>query len=52
MKRLLLSLILTSVLAGPVLAGDMPTVGASAPAPTQSSAIVTVVLTLLSTIVS
>jgi len=66
MKRFLMTMALTSVLSVSVLAGEMPTcgapapaagempgVGASAPAPsaTQSSAAVTVLLTILSLVV-
>ncbi|MDQ1637955.1 MAG: hypothetical protein QOF62_1294 [Pyrinomonadaceae bacterium] len=52
MKRLLLAIALTCVLSGSVLAGDMPTCGAAAPAPapseTQSSAVVAALLTIIS----
>lgn len=48
MKRLLLAITLACVLSGRTMAGDMPTVS---PAPTQSSAVVTVLLTILSFVV-
>ena len=53
MKRLLLSITLTCVLFGSALAGEMPTCGAAAPAPseTQSSAVVTALLTIISIVV-
>ena len=52
MKRLSMAVVLAFVISGSVFAGEMPTCGAPAPATTHSSAVVTVVLTLLSTIVS
>lgn len=53
MKRLLMTIALTCVLSGSVLAGEMPTCGVSAPAPggIQSSAVVTVLLTIISIVV-
>ncbi|MGI8836699.1 MAG: hypothetical protein ACR2H4_08695 [Pyrinomonadaceae bacterium] len=55
MKRFLMTIAFTCVFAGSVLAGDMPTVGAPAPASTssgtQSSAAVTVLLTIISLVV-
>jgi hypothetical protein len=53
MKRLLLSIALTCVLCGSVLAGEMPTCGTAAPAPSdpQSSAVVTALLTIISIVV-
>jgi len=53
MKRFLLSFALTCALTGTALAGDMPTCGAAAPAPseTQSSAVVTALLTIISIVV-
>jgi hypothetical protein len=52
MKRFLTVVALTCVLSVSALAGDMPTVGAPAPASggTQSSAVVSVVLTFISLI--
>jgi hypothetical protein len=47
MKRLLMAITLACVLSGTALAGDMPTVG-PAPSGTQSSVVVTVILTILS----
>ena len=53
MKRFLMAIALTSVLSVSALAGDMPGVGAPAPAPgaTQSNAAVTVLLTIISLVV-
>jgi hypothetical protein len=53
MKRLLMTIALTCVLSGSVLAGDMPTCGITAPAPgePQSSAVVTVLLTIINLVV-
>jgi hypothetical protein len=53
MKRFLAILAVTCVLSGYALAGDIPTCGAPAPAPTgtQSSAFVTVLLTIISVVV-
>ena len=53
MKRFLTAVTLTCVLSVSALAGDMPTVGAPAPASsgTQSGAVVTVVLTIISLVI-
>jgi len=53
MKRFLMTIALASVLSVSALAGDMPGVGTPAPAPsaTQSSAAVTVLLTIISLVV-
>jgi hypothetical protein len=52
MKRFLAILALTCVLSGYALAGDIPTCGAPAPAPTQSSSVTTtVILTIISFVV-
>jgi hypothetical protein len=52
MKRFLIALALTCVLSGSVLAGDIDTVGAPAPASTQSSSVTTtVILTIISLVV-
>jgi hypothetical protein len=53
MKRFLMTVALTCALSVSALAGDMPTVGAPAPAPsgTQSSAAVSVLLTIISLVV-
>jgi hypothetical protein len=50
MKRFLMTVALTCVLSVSAIAGDMPTVGAPAPASsgTQSSAVVSVLLTIIS----
>jgi hypothetical protein len=52
MKRLLLALTLACVLSGTALAGEMPTVEPAPAAPTssgtQSSVVVTVLLTIIS----
>lgn len=52
MKRFLMTVALTCVLSVSAMAGDMPTVGAPAPASSgaQSSAVVRVVLTIISLI--
>ena len=51
MKRFLVALTLTCVLSVSALAGDIPTIGAPAPAPTTQSNIVTqVILTIISLI--
>lgn len=53
MKRLLAAVALTCVLSVSAMAGDMPTCGVPAPAPsgTESSAVVSVVLTIISLVV-
>jgi hypothetical protein len=53
MKRFLTTLALTCVLSVSALAGTIDTCGVSEPAPTetQSSAVVTVILTILSVVV-
>lgn len=51
MKRLLMVVVLAFAISGTALAGEMPTCGAAAPAPTEASAVVTVILAILSTIV-
>ena len=53
MRRFLMTVALTCVLSGSALAGDMPTCGAPAPASsgTQSTAVVKVVLTIISLVV-
>jgi hypothetical protein len=53
MKRFLMAAAMTCILSGSVLAGDMPTCGAPAPASsgTQSSAAVSVLLTIISLVV-
>jgi hypothetical protein len=49
MKRFLVALTLTCVLSISAMAGDIPTVGVSAPAPTTQSSIATqVILTIIS----
>lgn len=50
MKRFLMTIALTCILSVSALAGEMPTIGATAPAPsgTQSSAMVSVVLMIIS----
>lgn len=50
MKRFLVALTLTCVLSVSALAGDIPTIGAPAPAPTtqSSSVAVQVILTIIS----
>jgi len=49
MKRFLIALTLTCVLSVSAMAGDIPTVGAPAPAPTtQSSIAAQVILTIIS----
>ncbi len=51
MKRLLMAITLACVIAGTALAGDMPTVGPTSVSDgKQSSAVVTVVLTIISLI--
>lgn len=49
MKRLFMTLALVCVLSSTALAGDMPTVN-PAPTGTQSSVVVTVILTILSVV--
>ncbi|MGH9932698.1 MAG: hypothetical protein ACREA9_26130 [Pyrinomonadaceae bacterium] len=53
MRRFLMTVALTCVLSVSALAGDMPTVGAPAPASsgTQSSTAVSVLLTIISLVV-
>lgn len=53
MRRFLMSVVLTCALSVSAFAGDMPIVGAPAPAPsgTESSAVVSVVLTIISLVV-
>ncbi|MDQ5847251.1 MAG: hypothetical protein M3539_18345 [Acidobacteriota bacterium] len=53
MKRLLMTVALICALTGSALAGDMPTIGVTAPAPsgTESSAVVTVLLTIINLVV-
>ena len=52
MKRFLMTITLACVLSGTALAGEMPGVGpAPAPSGTQSSAVVTVLLTIISLVV-
>lgn len=51
MKRLLLAITLVCVLSGTALAGDIPGVDSTAPAPPQPSAVVTVLLTIISVVV-
>ena len=50
MKRFLAVVVLTCVLSVSVLAGEMPTMGGSAPVPSgaQSSVVVSLVLTIIS----
>jgi hypothetical protein len=48
MKRFLVALTLTCVLSVSAMAGDIPTVGAPAPAPTQSSITAKVILAIMS----
>ncbi len=53
MKRFVTTVALTCVLSVSAMAGDMPTCGDSAPAPSgaESSAVVSVVLTIISLVV-
>lgn len=54
MKRILMAITLACVLSGTALAGEIPGVDSAAPAPsskTQPSAVVTVLLTIISIVV-